>query len=899
MLAVLKGSVTLGKPLLFAAAAKGSLWVALAAICALAFARASAAVKHLIWVIGLAGLLLLPLLSTVLPPLRMLPDWTGDLQAGAGTVGANAESRSPTAENKSLTAEIKSLTAEIKSLTARAPTAIDSPRPAPKAELSALHFSRNLASAREIGGTPRESARLLVWTDWLLWLWGGGAALLALRLIFARSILSGAARHCVRLDSEAGPGAAELATAFHGACAQLGLRRRITLLLDPRRTIPLVWGIFHVRLLLPAEALEWNEAQVRCTLLHELAHVRRRDPLTQWLAQIACALHWWNPLVWLAAWRLYVERERACDDLVLAGGVAPSTYAEHLLNVATNLTSAAWTHACGLAMARPSSLEGRVRAILSPEVNRREVTHAAAGAALLLGVTLAIPLAILHAAEENEPPAVISPQIAPPPISPAGVVVVSTKANSAEVSTTGNLNALALVSGEGADARVLVHEFGQGKGPIVFSVSADDREGKWWDVARLSRDGEGEAQFPELPADWLPRGRIVFLPALALGAEGTLKFAEIDSATGRIPLAVRPASGREIADALIRNIPSTLPQVEIDLDGRVFALAANAPAKAIILPAMAAEDLTGPPRGALCFPYVTMSPGRPAKCDRMLGQAETVNATATLLGRGVQVDGTLILRYLDEKFASAAEASHQTDAAILQEDPRVRHPKQLRTEFSARLGWNDTLVVPIASEGLFPETLVATFHPSLKQRPREHWQPPSARSPIQFDGWVLTWPLTDQKWFTENFNYQGAPDKIAGVLADRRNTSMKGRTGEDINVLKPEEAAKLLDAFRHHAGATVTPVAPFTAKQHEPDFDDIKYATHFTAAGAKGSVFPYTDGRYISTDLQWDAPVLLHMSASSGYALISGDSLCVLLPGPADPEKFEMLVLRCVDPDAR
>src|SRR5205823_277501 len=154
-----------------------------------------------------------------------------------------------------------------------------------------------------------------------------------------------------------------------------GIVRPVTLLIHPDKTIPVVWGILRCHLLLPAAARHWSGEQLRSVLLHELAHIKRRDTTTQLLTQIACALYWFNPLVWFAAWRLGVERERACDDLVLASGVRPSAYAGHLLEVVTGLSRAHWTQSCGLAMVRKSSLEGRLVAVLSENLNRRGVTR--------------------------------------------------------------------------------------------------------------------------------------------------------------------------------------------------------------------------------------------------------------------------------------------------------------------------------------------------------------------------------------------------------------------------------------------------------------------------------------------------------------------------------------------
>ena len=141
---------------------------------------------------------------------------------------------------------------------------------------------------------------------------------------------------------------------------------RIRVAHSPDATTPFVSGVIRPIILLPAGAAHWSPERLRIVLLHELAHVSRRDCFTQLIARIVCAIHWFNPLVWIAARRLRIERERACDDAVLTAGVRGSDYAHHLIDLAKTTPRLSLVHAAGVAMAHRSQLEGRLMSILNP-----------------------------------------------------------------------------------------------------------------------------------------------------------------------------------------------------------------------------------------------------------------------------------------------------------------------------------------------------------------------------------------------------------------------------------------------------------------------------------------------------------------------------------------------------
>ena len=176
----------------------------------------------------------------------------------------------------------------------------------------------------------------------------------------------------------------------------LGLRRKVVLRTGFAGLIPATWGVVRPVVVLPIESETWSPGARLAVLRHELAHVLRGDFLTQGASRLACALYWFNPLVWLLDRRLKVEAERASDDLALIGGSRPSDYAAQLVEVMRSLRSQVRSIPGTLAMARmgsgAGSLEGRIQSILDPARDRRKfsarLSLLAIGAAMLLVAAL-------------------------------------------------------------------------------------------------------------------------------------------------------------------------------------------------------------------------------------------------------------------------------------------------------------------------------------------------------------------------------------------------------------------------------------------------------------------------------------------------------------------------------
>ncbi len=176
--------------------------------------------------------------------------------------------------------------------------------------------------------------------------------------------------------------------------AALAIRARVELLASDLISIPFSTGYLRPVIVLPQATSLWPRPVLTSVLVHELAHIKRKDILGRLVAQVSCCIHWINPLAWYGLGRIIMEQEIACDHLVLGTGTKPSEYARNLLELAKvrrGRLDFALT-----ALGRRTELRSRLMEILKPTRSRTPLRIGGSLVFLVLTLGLILPVSALH-----------------------------------------------------------------------------------------------------------------------------------------------------------------------------------------------------------------------------------------------------------------------------------------------------------------------------------------------------------------------------------------------------------------------------------------------------------------------------------------------------------------------
>ena len=204
------------------------------------------------------------------------------------------------------------------------------------------------------------------WWQWTV------AGLYLLGLAFALTRLGWGLWHLHRLRQSVHLVDAAPVEALRG---QLGLHNPIQLGVSPLLQTPVLFGWHRPTIALPAVLYaQCTPGALQDIIIHELVHLKRRDPLLNMLSQGVVALYWFHPLVHWAAHSLVEMRECACDDWVVAQSGDPLTYAETLLHAAADQRPR-----LAMTMARSERVAKRVERLLDPSHHPRPRVHGILG----------------------------------------------------------------------------------------------------------------------------------------------------------------------------------------------------------------------------------------------------------------------------------------------------------------------------------------------------------------------------------------------------------------------------------------------------------------------------------------------------------------------------------------
>lgn len=182
---------------------------------------------------------------------------------------------------------------------------------------------------------PAPPNRLIPWTTWVVAIWLIGAMSFGLYALMSSIRLHRRSQRLVPISDE------QVLTTLNQAAFEMGVRQQLAVVENPSLTSPALFGFLHPLLMLPRDFhKKFSQQELRFVFLHEMAHLRRHDLVSNGIVTFLQVLHWFNPFVWLGFSRWRADREIACDAMALevAGADQQQAYGQTILHLLEGFT---------------------------------------------------------------------------------------------------------------------------------------------------------------------------------------------------------------------------------------------------------------------------------------------------------------------------------------------------------------------------------------------------------------------------------------------------------------------------------------------------------------------------------------------------------------------------------
>jgi len=192
----------------------------------------------------------------------------------------------------------------------------------------------------------------------IIWLTGAIVILLYILIINTRFLF--------RINKQPQCREGDILRRFDECKGKMDVRGNIPIIFERNLKTPSLYGLIKPKLLIPYEIINnLSEDERRYVFLHELAHLKRKDNLINWIMVLVQALHWFNPIVWYAFSKMREDCEVACDAYVLSrlNPMEHKKYGETIINLINTISKPYWSSVTTGMANNKSSLKKRIKMV--------------------------------------------------------------------------------------------------------------------------------------------------------------------------------------------------------------------------------------------------------------------------------------------------------------------------------------------------------------------------------------------------------------------------------------------------------------------------------------------------------------------------------------------------------